>query len=380
MKKIDWRIVSKEHVVEACEKYDHGERPNRPAVNTFLIWGDNEYDAKFIRGLAYRIATGSPLSTDDYSGGAETKVFFENLGFEIRYEPRHIKVEKATKIKGSADFGEKNKLEKDPDLSVEPNIDVKRIRIGRVILNLLASNQERKDKGEKYKAQKLILRKRFQISPEAYFERIKNILIAAENEKVDLIFFPADAFLLDSGHPLEKYQAMIRHFPFVVSGVLDFEQIDYHWINKDQGEMLNIYISGSLAHKCGLKEVPWFQAGDNSIMTAISSTIKKIKKDEYKALDSYPPNLSSPVIVLNVGHHQYSGYYTRIMKSIQKHLEKKFGKSIIIVSYWKYLKSIGQSNWIEPKAGQNEWLKYKRFSFKIDNNAKVNDILDIIEI
>ena len=380
MKNNDWCIVSKEHVVKACEKYDHGERPDRPAVNTFLIWGDNEYDAKFIRGLAYRIATGSPLSTDDYSGGAETKEFFENLGFEIRYEPRHIKVEKATKIKGSADFGEKNKLGKDPDPAAEPNRDVKRIRIGRVILNLLVSNQERKDKGEKWEAQKSILRERFEMSPESYFERIKNILIAAEKEKVDIIFFPADALLLDSEHPLEKYQTLIRAFPFVVSGVLDFDQIDYSWKDKNRGETLKIFISGSMVYECGLDEVPWFQAGDYSIMAAISSTIKKIKKDKYKALDKFPPNISSPIVVLDVGHHQYNGRYTRTMWSVHNHLTKKFGKGIVIVSYWKYLKSMGQSNWIEPKTDKNEWLKIKPIPFKINDNTQEDDILDIIDV
>jgi hypothetical protein len=380
MGKRDWHVVSKEQVVDACKRYDRGERPDKPALNTFLIWEDREYDAKFIRGLAYRIATGSPISADDYSGGAETRDFFKNLGFDVRYEPRHIKVAKAPRNEGGVDFEENIKLTEGRKQTVEHKKDAKPIRIGRVILNLLASNQERKEKGAKYNAQKLILRERFRISPEAYFERIKNILVAAENEKVDLVFFPADAFLLDSGYPLEKYQDLIKLFPFVVSGALNFKNIDYDWIKKDRGETLNIFVSGSLAHKCGLKEVLWFQAGDYSIMTAISSTIRKIKKDEYKALDSNPPNLSSPVIVLDVGHHQYSGRYTRTMMSVHKHLNKKFGKSIVIVSYWKYLKSISKSNWIEPKAGQNEWQKYPPIFLMIDNNPKVHDILDIIEI
>ena len=55
---IDWSKVLKTHIEEACRRYDVGEnRPTHPARTTFLIHNDERYPAKFIRGLAYEIAT-----------------------------------------------------------------------------------------------------------------------------------------------------------------------------------------------------------------------------------------------------------------------------------------------------------------------------------
>lgn len=82
---IDWLKVKETHVKEACSRYDTGERPKRAAKNTFLLFDGKRYPAKFIRGLAYEIATGDTLSSGDYSGGAETVRFFEALCLSVEY-------------------------------------------------------------------------------------------------------------------------------------------------------------------------------------------------------------------------------------------------------------------------------------------------------
>lgn len=84
---IDWSVVTKEHVIEACSLYDSGQRlPVRPARNTFLLFKDKKYPAKFIRGLAYEFAAGKKLKpSEDYSGGIETASFLSKLGFEVEY-------------------------------------------------------------------------------------------------------------------------------------------------------------------------------------------------------------------------------------------------------------------------------------------------------
>ena len=85
---IDWSRVEESHVKEACSRHDKGERrPKRPARNTFLISDGKRYPAKFIRGLAYEIATGDELDPNtDYTGGVETLNFFRTLGFAIEYK------------------------------------------------------------------------------------------------------------------------------------------------------------------------------------------------------------------------------------------------------------------------------------------------------
>jgi len=83
---IDWSRVLKNHIEEACRRYDAEEnRPTNSARNTFLILDSKRYPAKFIRGLAYEIATGDKLSSGDYSGGSETARFFRGSGFSVEY-------------------------------------------------------------------------------------------------------------------------------------------------------------------------------------------------------------------------------------------------------------------------------------------------------
>jgi hypothetical protein len=85
----DWSRVTAEHVRTACERYDTGSAiPKRPAKSTFLIQNGKTYPGKFIRGLAYRLATGVELDPNlDYSGGVETIRFFTGLGLTTRHEP-----------------------------------------------------------------------------------------------------------------------------------------------------------------------------------------------------------------------------------------------------------------------------------------------------
>jgi hypothetical protein len=85
---VDWSRVTVEHVRQACELYDSGAAvPKRPARSTFLVFQGKTYPAKFIRGLAYRLATGVELDPSrDYSGGEETVRFFATLGLTTRAE------------------------------------------------------------------------------------------------------------------------------------------------------------------------------------------------------------------------------------------------------------------------------------------------------
>src|SRR5208337_2851146 len=87
---IDWSVVTSEHVREAARQLDAGEVVcGSPARNTFVKLRGRSYPAKFIRGLAYEVATGRRLNPNtDFAGGKETARFLANLGFEVDYESR----------------------------------------------------------------------------------------------------------------------------------------------------------------------------------------------------------------------------------------------------------------------------------------------------
>ena len=73
-----------DHVREACKLVDGGHvNLKRAARSTFLRFDDRVYPAKFVRGLAYFLATGVELDpNNDYAGGKETVRFFQKLGLQ----------------------------------------------------------------------------------------------------------------------------------------------------------------------------------------------------------------------------------------------------------------------------------------------------------
>ncbi|NIA10565.1 MAG: hypothetical protein GWP10_12760 [Nitrospiraceae bacterium] len=111
---IDWSRVLKNHITEACRRYDAEEnRPTHPARTTFLILDGEQYPAKFIRGLAYEIATGHKLSSNEYSGGAETAQFFGKLGYSVEHDgkiPKDSHTEKPIRPTVSDTKKQKNAL------------------------------------------------------------------------------------------------------------------------------------------------------------------------------------------------------------------------------------------------------------------------------
>jgi very-short-patch-repair endonuclease len=81
--------------MQACERFDSGVvSPARAAQNTFLIIDGKRYPAKFIRGLAYQVATGTVLNPSrDYSGGVETVRFFKRLGLTTEYNSTPVETQ-----------------------------------------------------------------------------------------------------------------------------------------------------------------------------------------------------------------------------------------------------------------------------------------------
>lgn len=89
---IDWSIVQGDHVKKACRDYGEIVPEANKSKNTYLFFDNRKYDAKFIRGFAYEIATKTKLnSSTDYSGGMETVKFFNRLGFTMEYNGKLLK-------------------------------------------------------------------------------------------------------------------------------------------------------------------------------------------------------------------------------------------------------------------------------------------------
>lgn len=94
---IDWSVVTVDHVREACKLFDGGHiNPKRVARSTFLRFNNKVYPAKYVRGLAFHLATGIELNpSSEYSGGLETVRFFQKLGLQASNGADLAKVEPA---------------------------------------------------------------------------------------------------------------------------------------------------------------------------------------------------------------------------------------------------------------------------------------------
>lgn len=81
-----WNNVKKEHILKAITEFDKGLEKYKEARNTILLYTNKRYPAKHIRGMAYKIANGAPISKNDYAGGQETVNFFIKQGFSVEYK------------------------------------------------------------------------------------------------------------------------------------------------------------------------------------------------------------------------------------------------------------------------------------------------------
>ena len=83
----DWSVVTKEHVEAAIQKY-LVERPEHAEPKSYyLMYNGEKLPSKYIRGMAYAIATGSDtVDVSFFNGGTETVNFFAKYGYEVIQE------------------------------------------------------------------------------------------------------------------------------------------------------------------------------------------------------------------------------------------------------------------------------------------------------
>ena len=80
---MNWSVVTKEHVDAAIQKF-LTEKPEHPEPRSYyLIYKGEKLPSKYIRGMAYSVATGEPINLQAFNGGVETVNFFKNLGYTV---------------------------------------------------------------------------------------------------------------------------------------------------------------------------------------------------------------------------------------------------------------------------------------------------------
>ncbi|MED3819023.1 HNH endonuclease [Priestia aryabhattai] len=76
--------INREHVIEAIEKIKREGIPwRRQSIKYNLIYEKEYYPPKYVLSIANLFANGEEYSSYDFSGGDETNIFLERLGFEV---------------------------------------------------------------------------------------------------------------------------------------------------------------------------------------------------------------------------------------------------------------------------------------------------------
>ncbi|MGE1112978.1 HNH endonuclease [Priestia megaterium] len=76
--------INRKHVIEAIEKIKREGIPwRRQSVKYNLLYEKEYYPPKYVLSIANFFANGEEYSSYDFSGGDETNIFLERLGFEV---------------------------------------------------------------------------------------------------------------------------------------------------------------------------------------------------------------------------------------------------------------------------------------------------------
>ena len=80
---MDWSRVNSQHIEAAIDKYIKEKPEHTEPIAYYLIYKGEKLPAKYIRAIAYSIATGEEINLDGFSGGMDTVKFFEKFGYTV---------------------------------------------------------------------------------------------------------------------------------------------------------------------------------------------------------------------------------------------------------------------------------------------------------
>lgn len=102
----DWSLVTRAHVLAALAEHDRiGDREflrryGFGRAHAYVLWhGGRDYDCKAIVGVAYLHATGTALTSQEFSGGKDGATgVLTDLGFDVVVDEEAVAAEKPRKV------------------------------------------------------------------------------------------------------------------------------------------------------------------------------------------------------------------------------------------------------------------------------------------
>lgn len=329
--------ITRDHVLAALMRIDRDGVPRGRHSRRFdLVHDGKHYPPKYTVALAGEIATGTMLHSEDFGGGAETNGFLRKLGFSVV----------ATG-------------DSPPPPGPAPGAAPSTVRVGRVFLNLGVRMSEYR-KNPDFAG---LTRAQFNASPTAYRDRIVGLIRKAHDAGAQVVALPACALIVGRKVTVESYA--VPSVPLVIAGGL-----------VTTGEFAVVQRHGVETERFDAAQVHWLDGPAFSILTAISSTIGKVIRDgrfvEPVRSTHSPPDSDKPILVVDVGHHQYGSHYlTQTLRCVARDASRPGKPAVVVLSSWMWSTKGMAGSWCQPG---------DRVSSTRVTTSEERDVLDIIDI
>ncbi len=331
------KSVARSHVLAALARISReGVPPGRTSRGYDLDHDGKRYPPKYALTLAIDEAGEKRPSPDDLGGGEETNTFLRGLGFTVV-------------TKGTAPAA--------PPVSAVPSGPTS-IRVGRVFLNAGIRQSERQSTS--FEA---LTRAQFTADPAAYRARLVRLIERARGDGAEVVVLPAGAFILSKATPLSAYA--VPDVPLVVAGGAD-----------PNGEFAVVMRHGVAGERFDPRHVHWLDAGRFTVLTAISSTIGKVirngRHEEPVLSKLAPPDPARPILVVDVGHHQYgSRYHFNTLRCVARDAARPGKPAALVLSSWMWSSKGIACSWCQPE---------DRVTVRTLTEPQERDRLDLIDV
>lgn len=309
------REIGREHVLRALGRIDRDGVPRgRQARKFALVHDEKRYPPKYVLSIAAQLAIGRHLDPEEYGGGLETNNFLRQLAFDV--------------------------------ISIDLEAPSRRLCVARAVLDIGLRKYEAEELGRDcsrpaWAGSFLAIRRLHDQDPHAYRARLAAVARRAAELSADWLLLPACAWIYSGREELEQYLAASSSLQWVLAGAFS-EQDDERVLVVSRGQERESFDDA--------KPILMDLSGV-SAWAAISSTIGGVADGtgvESRALQPEP--FIAPRIVLDIGHNQYGGRYTRTMKRVLRSLSQQTsGPSAFILSFWHYAHYGWSCYWVEPR-------------------------------
>jgi hypothetical protein len=342
--------VRPQHVLAALQRIDRdGVPPGRASRGYDLVHDGKRYPPKYALTLAIEEAGEKRPSPDDLGGGEETNSFLRGLGFTI--------VAKSEEVAPLSRAPSPAKPAAKPLVVAPPSGTT--VQVGRVFLNIGVRMTEGKDGDFEQ-----LTRAQFTPDPGAYRDRLVRLIERAREAGADVVLLPAGAFILSKkAMPLSAYA--VPDVPMVVAGGSD-----------DNGEFAVVMRHGVAGERFDAQRVHWLDAGRFTVLTAISSTIGKLIRDERRVepvpSKHAPPDPNKPILLLDVGHNQYGArYHFNTLRCVARDAPPSGHPAALVLSSWMWSSKGIACSWCQPE---------DRVTVRTLTAPEERDRLDLIDV